>query len=210
MKPVGKDRNAHQRNQRVLSSRPRSRRKFPNHETASMTSPMPTMMRNVKNGMTTGGRSSGGNSSNPTSREVQLPEAMKLPSLGTSIANRLRSFAESGIAISTSLAGCCVFQRASIAANFAGWCLSTYSPVRCPKKSCTGTSTATSPRPQCSISRASARCMPRSAYHAPVAITHMPVVRKAASSICGQRTRMIGPVVIAHQSAGMIRPSKME
>jgi len=35
----------------------------------------------------------------------------------------------------------------------------------------------------------------------------MPVVRKAASSICGQRTRMIGPVVIAHQSAGMILPS---
>jgi len=35
----------------------------------------------------------------------------------------------------------------------------------------------------------------------------MPVVKKAASSMCGQRTRMIAPVVIAHQSAGMILPS---
>ena len=43
-----------------------------------------------------------------------------LPSLGISIAKRLRSFFSSGIAISTSLAGCCVFQRASMAANFAG------------------------------------------------------------------------------------------
>ena len=40
-----------------------------------------------------------------------------------------------------------------------------------------------------------------------MAATHMPVVRNAASSMCGQRTRMIGPVVIAHQSAGMILPS---
>src|SRR5262249_35456620 len=54
--------------------------------------------------------------------------------------------------------------------------------------------------------RASARWTPRSSQ-APVAATHMPVVRKAASSMCGQRTRMIGPVVIAHQSAGIILPS---
>ena len=44
-------------------------------------------------------------------------------------------------------------------------------------------------------------------YQAPVAATHMPVVRKAASSMCGQRTRMMGPVVMAHQSSGMILPS---
>ena len=86
---------------------------------------MPTMMRKVKNGISTGGRSSGGKLSSPTSRESQVPEAMKLPSRGTSIANRLRRFASSGIAISTSVAGCSVCQRASIAANFAGWCLCT-------------------------------------------------------------------------------------
>ena len=85
-----------------------------------MISPIPTMMRKVKNGMTTGGRSSLGKLSRPTSRESQVPLAMKLPRYGTSIANRLRSPASSGMAKKTSEAGCCVFHRASIAANFAG------------------------------------------------------------------------------------------
>jgi len=78
------------------------------------------MIRKPKNGTSTGGRSSGGKVSSPISRAVQLPEAMKLPSFGIAIAKRFRSLASSGIAISTSLAGSCVFQRASIAANFAG------------------------------------------------------------------------------------------
>ena len=90
-----------------------------------MISPMPTMTRNPKKGMRTGGRSSTGKVSNPVSRAVQLPEAMKLPSLGISIAKRLRSLASSGHAIRTSEAGCWLCQRASIAANLAGWCLST-------------------------------------------------------------------------------------
>ena len=90
-----------------------------------MISPMPTMMRKPKNGISTGGRSSTGKASSPISRAVQLPEAMKLPSLGISIAKRLRWLASSGQAISTSEAGCWLCQRASIAANFAGWCLST-------------------------------------------------------------------------------------
>ena len=120
MKPVGKDSNATHRNQRVLSSRPRQRRKVPNQDTASMIRPIPTMMRKAKKGMITGGRSWGGKVSNPISRAVQLPEAMKLPSLGISIGKRFRSSNGSGRAISTSLAGCWVFQRASIAANFAG------------------------------------------------------------------------------------------
>ena len=68
-------------------------------------------------------------------------------------------------------------------------------------------STATSPSPQFSITWPSSRCTPRSRYQAPVAITHMPVVRNAASSMCGQRTICTGPVVIAHQSTGTIRPS---
>ena len=55
-----------------------------------MISPMPTMMRKPKNGISTGGRSSTGKVSSPISRAVQLPEAMKLPSLGISIAKRLR------------------------------------------------------------------------------------------------------------------------
>src|SRR5947207_11679576 len=35
----------------------------------------------------------------------------------------------------------------------------------------------------------------------------MPVVKNAASNMCGQRTIMTGPVTIAHQSDGMILPS---
>ena len=46
-----------------------------------------------------------------------------------------------------------------------------------------------------------------SVYQAPVAITHMPVVRKAASSMCGQRTSWTGPSTIASQSVGTISPS---
>jgi hypothetical protein len=58
-----------------------------------------------------GGRSSGGKASSPTSRASQVPEAMKLPSFGTSTGNRFRSLAGSGMARNTSLAGCSVFHR---------------------------------------------------------------------------------------------------
>ena len=44
-------------------------------------------------------------------------------------------------------------------------------------------------------------------YQAPVAETHIAVVRKAASSMCGQRTIITGPSTIWRQSAGMILPS---
>ena len=85
-----------------------------------MIGPIPTMIRKPKSGISTGGLSSGVKVSSQISLAVQLPEAMKPPSLGISIANRFSSRVSSGSAISTSLAGCCVFQRASIAANFAG------------------------------------------------------------------------------------------
>ena len=55
--------------------------------------------------------------------------------------------------------------------------------------------------------RASAGCRPRNRYQAPVAITLIPVVRNAASSICGQRTIITGPSTMARQSVGMILPS---
>ena len=54
---------------------------------------------------------------------------------------------------------------------------------------------------------ASGRWMPRSTYHAPVAATHIAVVRNAASSMCGQRTIITAPSTISRQSAGMISPS---
>jgi hypothetical protein len=47
---------------------------------------MPTIRRKIQNGTNTGGRSSGGNVSSPISRASQVPDAIKLPSLGTSSA----------------------------------------------------------------------------------------------------------------------------
>src|ERR1700748_2668062 len=66
--------------------------------------------------------------------------------------------------------------------------------------------TATNPSPHRNMERDSGTSWSRNRYQAPVAATHMPVVRKAASSMCGHRTRMMGPVVIAHQSPGSILP----
>ena len=45
--------------------------------------PQPTMTRNAKNGMSTGGRSSAGKSARPISFEVRLMLAIKLPRIGT-------------------------------------------------------------------------------------------------------------------------------
>ena len=87
--------------------------------------------------------------------------------------------------------------------------LRTYSPVKCPKKSWIGINTATNPRLQCSITRPSSRCTPRSRYQAPVAAMVIALVRNAASSMCGQRTIWIGPSTIVRQSAGAILPSTM-
>lgn len=101
------------------------RSRLPSHETPSMIRPMLTMIRKPKNGIRTGGRSSTGNASSPVTFAVQFPAAMKLPSVGISSAKRLRCSAVSGQASSTSEAGCWVCHRASIAANFAGWCSST-------------------------------------------------------------------------------------
>ena len=86
-----------------------------------MTKPQPTMIRNAKNGMSTGGRSCGGKSVKPTSLEVKLMLPIRLPRTGTLDRDSdCVSAAGSGIAISTSLAGCSSCQRPSIAANLAG------------------------------------------------------------------------------------------
>ena len=59
IKPVGNERNAAHKNQRALSNRPHQISTTPIQEMATMIKPMPTMMRKPKNGMMTGGRSSG-------------------------------------------------------------------------------------------------------------------------------------------------------
>ena len=48
----------------------------------SMIKPQPTMIRKVKNGMSTGGRSCGGKDVRPTSFDVVLMLPMMLPSTG--------------------------------------------------------------------------------------------------------------------------------
>src|SRR5215472_5201039 len=147
-KPVGKDTNAIHRNQRVVSKWPRKRSQLPNQLTASITRPMPTIIRKVKNGIRIGGQFSRGMLSSPTSPAVRLPESMRLPHGGGSvIAKRFRWFSTSGQASSTSEAGFSSCHRPSIAAIFDGWYLTTYPPVRCPKTSCTGMITATSATP---------------------------------------------------------------
>ena len=81
---------------------------------------MPTIARKAKNGITTGGQSASGKSANPGTLASQVPVAMKLPTFGDSMANRLRRLASSGIANHTSVPGCWLCQRASMAANLVG------------------------------------------------------------------------------------------
>src|SRR5215469_15515049 len=108
-----------------------------------MTSQQPTMMRKLKNVITTGGQFSWGMLSSPTSFAERLSESIRLPNgAGKVMAKRFRRFSTSGQASSTSEAGCSSCQRASIAAIFEGWWCTMYSPLRCPKKPWTGTSTA--------------------------------------------------------------------
>src|SRR5215813_1918334 len=52
MKQDGKAKKVPQRYQRVVSSRPRNRSQHPSHDTASMISPIPTMILKPKKGMT--------------------------------------------------------------------------------------------------------------------------------------------------------------
>src|SRR5260370_39566011 len=117
----GKLRNVAHSSDRFSSIRPLAIKYDPAQASTSMISQQPTMIRNAKNGMSTGGRSWGGKLVRPTSLEVKLKLAIRLPSTGTVIAYLLLSVAGSGIAINTSLAGCSSYQRASMAPNFAGW-----------------------------------------------------------------------------------------
>ena len=178
-KPVGNEETCPTETNASSPGARRMQRIFPAAEMPNMSSPIPTMTRNPKNGMTTGGRSSRGNDSSPTSGAVQLPDAIMLPSFGTVMANRLNfSPFESGIAISVSDAGCSFFHRTSIAANFAGWCCSTYSPVRWPKKSWTGDDHRDERQAPMQHQRARRGECCAAHYQAPVEATHMPVVRE--------------------------------
>ena len=86
-----------------------------------MTTAIPTMMRKVRKGMSTGGQFSGGSDSRPTSLAVSDEESMSEPKGGGSlISNKLLRVASSGMANSTSPAGCSSCQRPSIAAIFDG------------------------------------------------------------------------------------------
>src|SRR5258708_2500343 len=116
----GKLRNVAHSGGRFLSMRPLAVKYDAAQASTSMISQQPTMIRKAKNGMSTGGRSWGGKSVNPTSLEVKLMLAIRLPRTGIEIAYLLLSAAGSGIPNRTSAAGCSSCQRASIAANLAG------------------------------------------------------------------------------------------
>src|SRR6266851_2480808 len=83
--------------------------------------PHPTMIRKLKNGMTTGAQSSRGMLLSPVSPAVRLSESIRLPKGGGSVtAKRLRPLSTSGHANNTSPAGFSSFQRPSIAAILEG------------------------------------------------------------------------------------------
>ena len=85
-----------------------------------MIRPMPTMPRKAKNGMITGGQSGREGVEAKLARRpiAAVDEAAQL---GNRDRQQIPFLDGSGMAISTSLAGCWVFQRASMAANLAGW-----------------------------------------------------------------------------------------
>ena len=177
MKPSGKERNIAHSSQRRVSSRSSSASHEPTQARKSMTIPQPTMTRNARKGMTTGGQSVRGILSRPTSPAVKLSESMRLPKgAGRVTAKRLRRLATSGQASSTSPAGFSSCHRASMAAIFAGWWCTTYSPFKWPNTSCAGTMIAAIPNPMRSIVRASVRSLCCRVYHAPVAATQNAVV----------------------------------
>ncbi len=69
MKPSGNDRNTGHSSQRLHAGCRRQSKNDPPQASASMSSPQPTMMRNAKNGISTGGRSALGIDLMPISRE---------------------------------------------------------------------------------------------------------------------------------------------
>src|SRR6202041_3723861 len=87
--PGGKDKKVAHKSQRRFSSRSSSASHEPTQARNNMTTPQPTMMRNAKNGITTGGQFSGGILSSPTSPALRLSESMRLPKgAGSVIAKR--------------------------------------------------------------------------------------------------------------------------
>jgi Cytochrome bd terminal oxidase subunit I len=82
-------------------------------------------------------------------------------------------------------------------------------PLRCPKRSWSGSSTAARYKPMRSMMPASAANSRRSAYHAPVAATQIAPVKYEASSICGKRTQITGLKRMSAQSFGTEAPFSM-
>src|SRR6266849_1603845 len=91
IKGNGKLRNVAHRNRRYRSIIAARLRYEPMKATASMIKPHPTMMRKVKNGMSTGGRSCRGKLVKPTSLESRLTLPIRLPRTRLEIAHALLS-----------------------------------------------------------------------------------------------------------------------
>ena len=79
MKPRGKEAKIDQSSQRCRSSPPLSTSQLPSQAIASISMPQPTMIRKVKKGIATGGRSAGAKSVMPVSLAVRLIEPIRLP-----------------------------------------------------------------------------------------------------------------------------------
>src|ERR1700736_6657253 len=113
IKGKGKLRNVAHKNRRFRPIRPAKFKYEPMKASASMIIPHPTMMRKVKNGISSGGQSCRGKLVTPTSLEQKLILPIRLPRTGIEIAYLLLADAASGIPIKTSLAGCSSCQQPS-------------------------------------------------------------------------------------------------
>src|ERR1700724_3255391 len=99
MNGKGKLRKIAHSSDRLCAMRPLRIKYDPAQATDIMTNQQPTMMRKLKNGISTGGQFSGGMLSSPTSAAVRLSESIRLPKGGGSvIAKRFRRLSTSGLA----------------------------------------------------------------------------------------------------------------
>ena len=119
-KPSGEASMQRRRNQPASNSRPFQRSHQLTTTIASMTSPIPTMMRKPKKGMATGGAFSAGKSFRPCTVPFGSWVRMRLPRSGIDITSWFVAAASSGMAKRFSGTRLSVFQIASIAASFAG------------------------------------------------------------------------------------------
>jgi len=172
-------------NQRGAAT-PRRVIQAPNHASASIAKPSPTMMRKAKNTGATGGTSAP-KSSSPCSSPSGSWRRIRLAPPGIESAQSLWRVFSFGIANSSSGTPLPPCQMASIAAILAGWCSSVFRPCWSPAKICSGASSAAIAIPVRSVRAAAASADTLSRRQADSPATTNAAVSPEASSMCAKR-----------------------